>query len=59
MAQAAHLNIVRDRTGHYYVEVAQGADRIPITPPIPSATDATRILQGVQSWTQLPVGRID
>ena len=58
MTEPAHLNIVADSTGRYYVEVVQGADRIAITPPLDTASDATRILQGVQSWTQLPIGRI-
>lgn len=53
-----HLNLMRQADGRYFIEVAQGADRIAITPLLDNAADATRILQGVQSWTQLPIGRI-
>lgn len=58
MAQPAHLNIYRDARNSYFVEIAQGADRITITPALPDLADAMRILQGVQSWTQLTVGRV-
>lgn len=57
--EPAHLNLIQQADGRYFVEVVQGADRICLTPPLDNASDATRILQGVQSWTQLPVGRIN
>lgn len=57
MAQEPHLNIIRDAGGYYYVEVAQGADRITLTPMMASRNDADRALIMIRAATQLPVGR--
>lgn len=57
MTQEAHLNIIRDKTGNYYVEVAQGADRITITPALASTVEANQALKGIVAATGLPVGR--
>ena len=57
VADAAHLNIIRDHLGAYYVEVVQGADRITITPPLWNLTEASDALQRIRAATLLPVGR--
>jgi hypothetical protein len=56
--QEAHLNIIKDRLGNYFVEVAQGAERITITPPLWSSTDASEALRRIASATGLRTGRI-
>ena len=57
VTQEAHLNIIRDKTGNYFVEVAQGADRITITPALASAAEAGQALQQIRAATLLPVGK--
>lgn len=58
MTEPAHLNIIRDHTGLYFIEVVQGADRIVITPSgMDNENDASRCLQGIRAWTRLPLGR--
>ena len=57
MTQSAHLNIIRDRSGNYFVEVACGADRIDLTPPMDSIADAQRALSMIRAATGLPAGR--
>ena len=56
MAQTPHLNIIHDRKGNYYVEVAHGADRITLTPAL-LPSDAQLALTRIQAATGLPVGR--
>ena len=56
--QEAHLNIIKDKIGNYFVEVAQGADRITITPPLWSSTEAGEALRRIASATGLRTGRI-
>jgi hypothetical protein len=56
--QEAHLNIIKDRLGNYFVEVAQGAERITITPPLWSSTEASEALRRIASATGLRTGRI-
>jgi len=51
--QEAHLNIIKDSLGNYYVEVAQGADRIIITPPLWSTNEAIEALKRIRSATGL------
>ena len=51
--QEAHLNIIKDSLGNYYVEVAQGADRITLTPPLWSTTEAIEALKRIRSSTGL------
>ena len=48
-----HLNIVKDSIGNFFVEVAQGSDRIIITPPLWSTTEATEALKRIRSATGL------
>lgn len=57
MAEAAHLNVIRDQLGNYFVEVAQGADRITITPPLWNTAEASEALARIRAATGLPVGR--
>lgn len=56
--QQAHLNIIKDAIGNYFVEVAQGADRITLTPPLWSTTEASEALQRIKAATGLQTGRI-
>jgi len=56
VAQQPHLNIIVDKTGNYYVEVAHGADRITLTPPL-LPDEAPQALARIQAATGLPVGR--
>ena len=56
--QEPHLNIIQDRLGNYFVEVAQGAERITITPPLWSTSEATEALRRIASVTGLRTGRI-
>ena len=56
--QEPHLNIIKDRLGNYFVEVAQGAERITITPPLWSSTEASEALRRIASATGLRTGRI-
>jgi hypothetical protein len=51
--QEPHLNIVKDSIGNFFVEVAQGADRIIITPPLWSTNDAIEALKRIRSATGL------
>jgi hypothetical protein len=51
--QEAHLNIIKDALGNYFVEVAQGADRITLTPPLWSVTEANDALMRIRSATGL------
>ena len=55
--QEPHLNIIQDRLGNYFVEVAQGAERITITPPLWSTSEATEALRRIASVTGLRTGR--
>lgn len=55
--QEAHLNIIKDSLGNYFVEVAQGADRITLTPPLWSTTEASEALRRIASVTGLRTGR--
>lgn len=55
--QEAHLNIIKDKLGNYYVEVAQGADRITLTPPLWSTTEAGEALRRIASVTGLRTGQ--
>lgn len=55
--EPAHLNIIKDRLGNFFVEVAQGADRIVLTPPLWSTTEATEALRRIASATGLQTGR--
>lgn len=55
--EAAHLNIIKDNIGNYFVEVAQGADRITLTPPLWSTTEAAEALQRIKAATGLQTGR--
>ena len=55
--QEPHLNIIKDRLGNYFVEVAQGAERITITPPLWSTSEATEALRRIASVTGLRTGR--
>ena len=55
--QEPHLNIIKDRLGNYFVEVAQGAERIIITPPLWSTSEATEALRRIASVTGLRTGR--
>lgn len=55
--QAAHLNIIKDQLGNYFVEVAQGADRITLTPQLWSTNEASEALRRIASATGLPAGR--
>ena len=57
MADAAHLNVIRDQHGNFYIEVAQGADRITITPPLWNLTEAAEALTRIRAATGLPAGR--
>lgn len=57
MAQKPHLNVIRDAGGYYYIEVAQGADRITLTPPMASSIEADQAMRLIRSATQLPIGR--
>lgn len=54
--QEAHLNIIKDSLGNYFVEVAQGADRITLTPPLWSTMDASEALRRIASVTGLRTG---
>lgn len=56
--QEPHLNIIKDKFGNYFVEVAQGAERITITPPLWSSTEAGEALRRIASATGLRTGRI-
>lgn len=55
--QEAHLNIIKDTLGNYFVEVAQGADRITLTPPLWSTVEASEALRRIASVTGLRTGR--
>ena len=55
--QEPHLNIIKDALGNYFVEVAQGADRITLTPPLWSTTEAGEALRRIASVTGLRTGR--
>ena len=55
--EPAHLNVIRDSFGNFVVEVAQGADRITLTPPLWSTTEAGEALRRIASATGLIVGR--
>lgn len=57
MAEAAHLNVIRDHLGNYYVEAAQGADRITLTPPLWNLAEASEALARIRAATGLPIGR--
>jgi hypothetical protein len=56
VAQEPHLNIISDRQGRHYVEVAQGADRITLTPAL-LPDEAVQALARIRAATGLPVGR--
>lgn len=56
--QEPHLNIIKDKIGNYFVEVAQGAERITLTPPLWSSTEASEALRRIASATGLRTGRI-
>lgn len=56
--QPAHLNIIKDKLGNYFVEVAQGADRITLTPPLWSTSEAAEALRRIQSATGLQTGQV-
>jgi hypothetical protein len=51
--ETPHLNIVRDSIGNFFVEVAQGADRIILTPPLWSTNEASEALRRIASATGL------
>jgi hypothetical protein len=55
--EPAHLNVIRDNLGNYFVEVAQGADRITLTPPLWSTNEASEALRRIASATGLLIGR--
>lgn len=55
--QEPHLNIIKDNIGNYFVEVAQGAERITLTPPLWSTTEATDALKRISAATGLRTGR--
>ena len=55
--EPAHLNVIRDSFGNFFVEVAQGADRITLTPPLWSTTEAGEALRRIASATGLLIGR--
>jgi hypothetical protein len=57
LVEPAHLNVIRDNLGNFFVEVAQGADRITLTPPLWSTIEATEALRRIASATGLLVGR--
>jgi len=54
--QEAHLNIIKDKLGNYYVEVAQGADRITLTPGLWNIVEAGEALRRIASVTGLRTG---
>ena len=56
--EAAHLNIIRDNLGNYYVEVAQGADRIPMTPPLWNLQEAHEAIRRINAASGCPIGRL-
>ena len=51
--QKPHLNIIKDSLGNFFVEVAQGAERITLTPPLWSITEANDALMRIRSVTGL------
>lgn len=55
--QEAHLNIIKDSLGNYFVEVAQGADRITLTPALWNTVEAGEALRRIASVTGLRTGR--
>lgn len=55
--QEAHLNIIKDSLGNYFVEVAQGAERITLTPPLWNEIEASEALRRIASVTGLRTGR--
>jgi hypothetical protein len=55
--QEAHLNIIKDSLGNYFVEVAQGADRITLTPALWNIAEAGEALRRIASVTGLRTGR--
>lgn len=57
LVEPAHLNVIRDSFGNFFVEVAQGADRITLTPPLWSTTEAGEALRRIASATGLLIGR--
>jgi len=52
-----HLNIVKDSIGNFFVEVAKGADRIIITPPLWNLTEASDARKRIAAVTGLRDGR--
>ena len=52
-----HLNIVRDSIGNFFVEVAQGAVRIILTPPLWNLTEASDARKRIAAATGLRDGR--
>jgi hypothetical protein len=55
--ETPHLNIVRDSFGNFFVEVAQGADRIILTPPLWNLTEASDARKRIAAVTGLRDGR--
>lgn len=56
MAEAAHLDIITDALGNYFIVVCQGAYRITITPPLWNLDEAIEALQRIRAATLLPIG---
>jgi hypothetical protein len=51
--ETPHLNIVKDSIGNFFVEVAQGADRIILTPPLWNLTEASDARKRIADVTGL------
>lgn len=54
MSEKPHLLIRRDRD-LFLLEASQGADRVPLSPPFATISDARSAARGVRSWTQLEI----
>jgi len=55
--ETPHLNIVKDSLGNFFVEVAQGADRIILTPPLWNLSEASDARKRIAAVTGLRDGR--
>lgn len=55
--EAAHLNIIQDNLGNYYVQVAKGAERIELTGPIWNLSEAQESRRKILANSDCVMGR--
>lgn len=58
MQPGTHLVIIKDSLGNYYVAVQLGADRILMTPPLWSQSEAQQVRQNIFAESQCPPGEL-